>query len=134
MAGAVVKFLKETYGKQSLTDAVKAGGWKSLIDGSLACVGLGGDKGWRRAGHRGAARARRAAARARAGSSARGPAPGGRVWSTWGVGARHWARPRRAHAARRPLPSQATLVHGPNATLVGTDGAGNKYVERTSVQ
>ena len=29
---------------------------------------------------------------------------------------------------------QATLVHGPNATLVGTDEFGNKYYERMTEQ
>ena len=33
---ALAKFLKETYGKQSVLDAVKAGGWKAFIDGTLA--------------------------------------------------------------------------------------------------
>jgi hypothetical protein len=36
MTNAVVKFLRETYGKATLFDAIKAGGWKSLFDGSLA--------------------------------------------------------------------------------------------------
>ena len=36
MSGAVVKFLRETYGKASLLDCIKAGGWKAAIDGSLA--------------------------------------------------------------------------------------------------
>lgn len=36
MANAVVKFLRETYGKATLLEAVKAGGWRSLFDGSLA--------------------------------------------------------------------------------------------------
>ena len=35
-AMALAKFLKETYGKQSVLDAVKAGGWKAFIDGTLA--------------------------------------------------------------------------------------------------
>ena len=33
--GSVIKFLKETYGKQSLVDALRAGGWKALLDGNL---------------------------------------------------------------------------------------------------
>jgi len=33
---ALAKFLKETYGKQSVLDAVKAGGWKAFKDGTLA--------------------------------------------------------------------------------------------------
>lgn len=33
---AVVKFLRETYGKATLLECVKAGGWKSFFDGSLA--------------------------------------------------------------------------------------------------
>ena len=33
---ALAKFLKETYGKQSVLDAVKAGGWKAFLDGTLA--------------------------------------------------------------------------------------------------
>ena len=36
MSGAVVKFLRETYGKASLLDCITAGGWKAAIDGSLA--------------------------------------------------------------------------------------------------
>jgi hypothetical protein len=34
--GAVVKFLKETYGKTTVLGAIKAGGWKNLFDGNLA--------------------------------------------------------------------------------------------------
>lgn len=34
--GAVVKFLKETYRKQSLWEAVKAGGWRAALDGTIA--------------------------------------------------------------------------------------------------
>ena len=33
---ALAKFLKETYGKQSVLDAVKAGGWKAFLVGTLA--------------------------------------------------------------------------------------------------
>jgi hypothetical protein len=33
---ALAKFLKETYGKQSVLDAMKAGGWKAFLDGTLA--------------------------------------------------------------------------------------------------
>ncbi|KAK9830380.1 hypothetical protein WJX72_011448 [[Myrmecia] bisecta] len=63
--GSLVKFLQETYGKKSLLDAIKAGGWKALIDGNVG---------------------------------------------------------------------QTTLVHGPGATLVGTDEFGNKYYERMTEQ
>ena len=35
MANKVVKFLNETYGKQSLLESLKAGGWKALIDGNV---------------------------------------------------------------------------------------------------
>ena len=33
---ALAKFLKETYGKQSVLDAIKGGGWKAFLDGTLA--------------------------------------------------------------------------------------------------
>ena len=33
---AVVKFLKEAYGKQTLLESLKAGGWKAALDGNLA--------------------------------------------------------------------------------------------------
>jgi hypothetical protein len=33
---ALVKFLKETYGKTTLVDSIKAGGWKAALDGTLA--------------------------------------------------------------------------------------------------
>ncbi|KAK9787274.1 hypothetical protein WJX73_009790 [Symbiochloris irregularis] len=33
---AIIKFVKETYKTQTLLEAVKAGGWKALIDGNLA--------------------------------------------------------------------------------------------------
>ena len=38
MAGrnAVVSFLKETYGKQTVLECIKAGGFKAFFDGSLA--------------------------------------------------------------------------------------------------
>ena len=38
MAGrnAVVSFLKETYGKQTVLECIKAGGFKALFDGSIA--------------------------------------------------------------------------------------------------
>ncbi|BDA45611.1 probable NADH dehydrogenase [ubiquinone] 1 alpha subcomplex subunit [Coccomyxa sp. Obi] len=62
---ALVKFLKDTYKRDSVLDALKAGGWKAFLDGTLA---------------------------------------------------------------------QTTLVHGPNATLVGSDGFGNKYYERMTEQ
>lgn len=35
---AIVKSLTRGLGKQTLRDAVKAGGWKVIIDGSLAYV------------------------------------------------------------------------------------------------
>ncbi len=40
MAGrnAVVSFLKETYGKQTVLECIKAGGFKAFFDGSLALV------------------------------------------------------------------------------------------------
>lgn len=34
--GSVIKFFKETYGKQSIWGAVKAGGWRNLFDGNHA--------------------------------------------------------------------------------------------------
>lgn len=36
MANKLIKFLNETYGKQSLLDSLKSGGWKAAIDGTLA--------------------------------------------------------------------------------------------------
>lgn len=33
---SIVKFIKETYKKQTLLEAIKAGGWKALIDGNVA--------------------------------------------------------------------------------------------------
>ena len=33
---ALAKFLKETYGRTTVFEAVKAGGWKALLDGTLA--------------------------------------------------------------------------------------------------
>jgi len=33
---AIIKFVKQAYGKQTLLDAVKAGGWKIFFDGTLA--------------------------------------------------------------------------------------------------
>ncbi|KAK9842204.1 hypothetical protein WJX81_000392 [Elliptochloris bilobata] len=62
---AIVKFVKEAYGTQTLLIALKAGGWKVFFDGTLA---------------------------------------------------------------------QATVVHGPNATLIGTDSFGNKYYQRMTEQ
>jgi len=35
MANKVIKFLNETYGKQSLGASMKAGGWKGLTDGNV---------------------------------------------------------------------------------------------------
>ena len=40
MANKVIKFLNETYGKQSLLESVKAGGWKGLIDGNIAWASI----------------------------------------------------------------------------------------------
>ncbi|KAL3161400.1 hypothetical protein ABBQ32_010290 [Trebouxia sp. C0010 RCD-2024] len=34
--GSVVKFLKETYRKQTLWEAVKSGGWRAALDGTVA--------------------------------------------------------------------------------------------------
>ena len=33
---AIVKFVKDAYGTQTLLDALKAGGWKIFFDGTLA--------------------------------------------------------------------------------------------------
>ena len=35
-AMALVKFMKETWGKQSVWESLKAGGWRAAIDGTLA--------------------------------------------------------------------------------------------------
>jgi len=35
---SIVNFFKDTYKATSLFDALKAGGWKALTDGSVGCV------------------------------------------------------------------------------------------------
>ena len=102
---ALAKFLKETYGRTTVLEAVKAGGWKNFFDGTLASV----------------------------------PFPS---WSiaTWAFVWQVFLALPRQHGWWRDCPllcwscRQATLVHGPNATLVGTDEFGNKYYERLTEQ
>ena len=94
---AVAKFLKETYSKQTFLEAVKAGGWKAALDGTLAYATLTG--------------------------------PVSNLVSSTVACWRKKPGPDRRFAFR-----QATLIHGPNAKLVGTDALGNKYYERMTEQ